>query len=98
MTVQKRHARWIAALAIAGTGVLTSAAAVSATDRESTRKLLGMIASRLEDRWTQAATVPSFTVPPEEPEGGDGTDPGAQELTTLEQMLGYKHKRASARA
>ena len=38
----------------------TDAAAVAATDRESTRKLLDMIAARLKDRWNQAATVPTF--------------------------------------
>jgi GTP-binding protein HflX len=76
-------------------------AAVSATDRETTRKLLAMIAARLEDRWTQAATVPTFAG---EDEGAAADDAGERpptldELTTLEQMLGDRRgKRATARA
>ena len=75
-------------------------AAVSATDRESTRHLLDMIASRLHDRWTQAATVPTFAA--EDDEIGEERpfdEATAAELTTLEQMLGPgKGKRATARA
>ena len=76
------------------------AAAVSATDRESTRHLLGMIASRLEERWTQAATVPTFAVDEDElGEEGPFDAATAAELTTLEQMLGpRKSKRATVRA
>ncbi len=76
------------------------AVAVSATDRESTRRLLDMIARSLDDRWTQAATVPTFAA--EEDDAGEERPfdaATAAELTTLEQMLGPgKGKRATARA
>jgi GTP-binding protein HflX len=74
-------------------------AAVAATDRESTRHLLAMIAARLEGRWTQAATVPSFAVDGDDEEGEEGELDAATaaELTTLEQMIGpRKGKRAAA--
>jgi GTPase len=79
---------------------LRDAAAVSATDRESTRHLLEMIADRLHERWTQAATVPIFTADEEETGEEAPFDAAtAAELTTLEQMLGPgKGKRATARA
>jgi GTPase len=76
-------------------------AAVSATDRETTRKLLAMIAARLEDRWTQAATVPSFAAAEEgDLEADTGERPATiEELTTIEQMLGDRRgKRAHVRA
>jgi GTP-binding protein HflX len=76
-------------------------AAVAATDRESTRKLLAMIAGRLEGRWTQAATVPSFAVESDDEAGEEGVfdAAAAAELTTLEQMIGpRKGKRAAAQA
>jgi len=74
--------------------------AVSATDRESTRRLLAMIAERLQERWTQAATVPSFAPEAEaEGEGDDSLAVPAEELTTLDEMLGGRRaKRATARA
>jgi GTPase len=73
------------------------AVAVSSTARETTRELLAMIAGRLKERWTQAATVPSFA--PVEEAVDDGPEPTADELTTLEQMLGERRgKRAAARA
>ena len=76
------------------------AAAVEATDRESTRRLLEMIAARLEDRWTQAATVPSFAVAEDEGIEAVVDAAAAAELTTLEQMMGggRRGKRATARA
>ncbi len=77
-------------------------ATVSATDRETTRKLLAMIADRLEDRWTQAATVPSFAAESDDadPDGDAGERPPTlEELTTIEQMLGDRRgKRPAARA
>jgi GTP-binding protein HflX len=76
-------------------------AAVAATDRESTRQLLAMIAGRLEDRWTQAATVPSFSASGDDEAGDEGVfdAAAAAELTTLEQMIGpRKGKRAAAQA
>ncbi len=78
---------------------LRDAAAVSATDRESTRRLLDMIADRLHERWTQAATVPTFSDEDDLGEEGPLDAAAAAELTTLEQMLGpRKSKRATARA
>lgn len=41
---------------------------LSATDRESTRELLGVIASRLRERWESAATVPSYDEVKPDPE------------------------------
>jgi len=78
---------------------LRDAAAVSATDRESTRHLLDMIAERLHDRWTQAATVPTFVDVEDAGEETPFDAATAAELTTLEQMLGpRKSKRATVRA
>jgi GTP-binding protein HflX len=76
------------------------AIALSATDRESTRPLLAMIADRLKDRWTQAATVPSFEQPASESDGEAEAAPVEDEsITTLEEMLGWrKPKRDVARA
>ncbi|APR82019.1 GTP-binding protein HflX [Minicystis rosea] len=75
--------------------------AVSATDRESTRPLLAMIADRLKDRWAQAATVPDFNHEedaPAEEEPSEGAEDTAS-LTTLADMLGdRKRKRTVARA
>jgi GTP-binding protein HflX len=68
------------------------AAAVSATDRESTRRLLQMIADRLQERWTQAATVPSFAEEPEET-GEHPSSAESEELTTLDEMLGWRRPR-----
>ena len=49
------------------------AAAVSATDRESTRPLLGMIAERLKERWERAAMMPNCEADVEDPAFEDNT-------------------------
>ncbi|MFO0758624.1 MAG: GTPase HflX [Byssovorax sp.] len=63
--------------------------ALSATDRETTRVLLGMIAERLKERWEEAATVPRAV------EEADSIAPeaepfpefeGAESLTTLDEL------------
>jgi len=75
------------------------AIALAATDRESTRPLLAMIADRLKARWTQAATVPAYDAPAEAE--GDAAPPeeDAAALTTLADMLGdRRRRRATARA
>jgi GTP-binding protein HflX len=78
--------------------------AISATDRETTRDLLGKIAERLAVRWEEAATVPRFD---EEPEGeGDGQetqrvpepDESTPELTSLSDLLGWSRRSRTARA
>ena len=73
--------------------------ALSARDRESTRALLAMIADRLEDRWKQAAMVPTYELEDEpEPdiearaEGGEGDDDGTSQ-STLEAMMGARHRK-----
>jgi GTPase len=69
------------------------AIALSATSRESTRPLLLAISERLKDRWTQAATVPSYDVqgePEEAPEPPQGDDDA---MTTLAEMLGDRKRR-----
>ncbi|MFT3775462.1 MAG: GTPase HflX [Minicystis sp.] len=75
--------------------------AVSATNRESTRPLLEMIADRLKDRWTHAATVPSYDTgaEAEAPEADDAHAEDTASLTTLADMLGdRKRRRPTARA
>ena len=73
-------------------------ALVSATDRETTKGLLAMIAARLKERWIEAATVPIFEVAPEEELLDEATEPAA-ELTTLAEMLGdRKGRRTVVRA
>jgi GTP-binding protein HflX len=74
--------------------------ALSATDRESTRPLLAMIAARLQDRWAQAATVPTYADEAEpEDEGAPVEAEDAGSLTTLTELLGdRKRHRAAARA
>ncbi len=78
--------------------------AISATDRETTRDLLGKIAERLAVRWEEAATVPRFG---EEPEGeGDEQetqrvpepDECTPELTSLSDLLGWSRRPRAARA
>jgi len=68
--------------------------AVAATQRESTRPLLGMIADRLKDRWAQAATVPIYgdagTADPDD-DASVTEDDAAQ--TTLAEMLGHRKRR-----
>ena len=53
-------------------------------------------ADRLQERWTQASTVPTFAA--EADVGGEGAGAeAADELTTLEEMLGWRRpKRAAA--
>jgi len=80
------------------------AVTTSARDRESTRGLLALIASRLQERWEQASLMPS--VVEAEEEGADGSenvgastdfDSGSQ--TTLEEMLaGKRYRRTTIRA
>jgi GTP-binding protein HflX len=83
--------------------------AISATDRESTRGLLGKIAERLETRWAEAAMVPQFGVEGEgaeaegEGEGGWGereqaAEEGNPELTSLSDLLGWSRRGRAARA
>lgn len=79
------------------------ALALSATDRESTRPLLALIADRLQDRWARAATVPSYDEVIEEEEEEDGGGEAAPEdigaLTTLADLMGdRKRKRPTVRA
>ena len=75
------------------------AVAVSATDRDSTRPLLMMIAERLKDRWTHAATVPSYEPEAEEPREAEGDADEAASMTTLAEMMGErKRRRPTARA
>jgi GTP-binding protein HflX len=71
------------------------AIALSARDRESTRALLAMIADRLKDRWKQAALVPTFELDEEpEPAADGGGEPAAEtSLSTLEAMLGERHRK-----
>ncbi len=73
--------------------------ALSARDRESTRALLAMIADRLEDRWKQAAMVPTYELEDEaEPdaearaEDGEAGDDGSSQ-STLEAMMGARHRK-----
>jgi GTPase len=78
------------------------AIALSATDRESTRPLLHLLAERLKERWTEAATVPTYAEEGEAAVEGEGSSDGAADtegLTTLSEMLGdRKRRRATARA
>lgn len=70
------------------------AIALSANSRESTRPLLLAIAERLRDRWTRAATVPTYDVqeePEEEAPSPPQEDPDA--VTTLAEMLGDRKRR-----
>ena len=80
---------------------------ISATDRESTRGLLGKIAERLETRWAEAAMVPTFGEDGEgeaESSGEEGVATGevesessTPELTTLSDLLGWSRRRRAAR-
>jgi GTP-binding protein HflX len=78
--------------------------ALSATDRESTRGLLGKIAERLETRWAEAAMVPTFGEGEGEveAEGGWGeregeAEVGSPELTSLSDLLGWSRRGRAAR-
>jgi GTPase len=75
----------------------SDAIAISARDRESTRALLAMIADRLKDRWTAAALVPSYEIDEEDPgsatNGSASTDGDGESLSTLEAMLGERHRK-----
>lgn len=80
------------------------AVTTSATDRESTRTLLAMIASRLKERWEQASLSP-YVQADEDAGADDEKNVGAQtdidnsSLTTLEEMLGGKrYRRTTIRA
>jgi hypothetical protein len=58
-----------------------------------------MIADRLEDRWKQAATVPSYEVEADEPLGEENVPAADDSLTTLDEMMGWrKRHRATVRA
>ncbi len=78
--------------------------ALSATDRESTRELLGKIAERLAVRWQEAATVPRFGEG--ESRGGEETEGEGEldsredtpELTSLSDLLGWSRRGRTARA
>ena len=78
--------------------------ALSATDRESTRGLLGKIAERLETRWAEAAMVPTFGEgdgegeAQQDEEGVERSDVDEDAMTTLEEMLRGRRSRAGARA
>jgi GTPase len=79
------------------------AVTTSARDRESTRTLLAMIASRLQERWAQASLSPYAS--PEATEDveteivGTPTDLENTSLTTLEEMMGHKrYRRTTMRA
>jgi GTP-binding protein HflX len=74
--------------------------AISATDRESTRELLGKIAERLETRWAEAAMVPQYGVEGEsegQEEGAERSEVDEGALTTLDEMLRGRKPRASVR-
>ena len=83
--------------------------AISATDRESTRGLLGKIAERLAVRWAEAAMVPQFgdaeSEGEEELEAGgswgerasEGAEEGSPELTSLSDLLGWSRRGRAAR-
>jgi GTP-binding protein HflX len=74
------------------------AVALSATDRDSTRRLLERIAEALEDRWTRSALVPSYPLA-EEVSDHEEREASVAELTTLEELTGRrKGRRAAARA
>jgi GTPase len=82
---------------------------VSATNRETTRRLLGKIAERLQGRWEQAAMVPSYAIAEDEAGDGNGdedegasgargglaSDPALEgaELTTVGEMMGERRRR-----
>ena len=72
------------------------AALVAATDRESTRGLLAMIAERLRRRWAEASTVPDWE-DPEEAVANDEPEMHPAELTTLAEMLGDRRRRPALR-
>jgi GTP-binding protein HflX len=79
--------------------------AISATDRESTRGLLGKIAERLETRWAEAAMVPQFGEGELESEGEEGNafgerepEEATSELTSLSDLLGWSRRGRAARA
>ena len=79
------------------------AVTTSARDRESTRTLLAMIASRLQERWKQASLSPyadqETNVDEETETVGAATDEENTSLTTLEEMMGTKrYRRPTVRA
>ena len=68
---------------------------VSATHRESTRELLGAIASALAERWDQSAKPPVVRDASEEASPDEATPADAGEVTTLDEMLRRAGKRGS---
>lgn len=79
--------------------------AISATDRESTRELLGKIAERLAVKWAEAAMVARFGEG-EETDGEGVEEPlreqesseSTPELTSLSELLGWSRRGRAARA
>ena len=74
---------------------------VSATERETTRVLIERIAGRLEARWDEAATVPTYALE-ESGEAVEESEPGVSveeaSLTTLAELVGDgKRRRPAAR-
>ncbi len=70
--------------------------ALSAKDRESTRTLLAMIADRLQDRWKQAAMVPSYDLEGEPAEPATSERDGEADRSaesTLESLMGARHRK-----
>jgi GTP-binding protein HflX len=80
------------------------AVTTSARDKESTRTLLAMIASRLKERWEQASLSPYSVHETNDDEAvtetvGAATDQENTSLTTLEEMMGGKrYRRTTIRA
>jgi GTP-binding protein HflX len=79
------------------------AVTTSARDRESTRALLAMIASRLQERWEQASLSPhahaAEEAADEEKNVGAPIDAENGSLTTLEEMMaGKRYRRTTIRA
>lgn len=72
---------------------------VSATNRETTHRLLAKIADRLKERWDRSALVPSFPdgsdeeVEAEEGAAVDLFAEGDEPLTTLNEMLGERRRK-----
>jgi GTP-binding protein HflX len=76
------------------------AVALSATERDSTRRLVERIAEALQDRWTRSAHLPACVTSEEEDiSSGERSREAMSELTTLEELVGArKGRRAVARA
>lgn len=79
------------------------AVTTSARDRESTRGLLALIASRLQERWEQSSLMPAVVEVDEGADGADNvgapTDLDTGSQTTLEEMLaGKRYRKTTIRA